>query len=66
MSDGKLDIRKVEVVTTDAEHAYITEGLSSSDQVVTTDITNVTDGAALKKQEEGSTDTPVDSNAEQE
>ncbi len=48
MTDGKLDIREVDVVTTDADYAYIRDGLTSSDQVVTTNLSTVTDGAALR------------------
>jgi RND family efflux transporter MFP subunit len=52
MSEGTLDIREVDVITQDSEHAYIQEGLSAGDQVVTTDITNVSQGAPLQKRDD--------------
>ncbi len=48
MSDGKLDIRSVEVKMRDSEYAYIRSGLESSDQVVKTGLTTITDGAPLR------------------
>lgn len=48
MEDGKLQIRNVEIVLTDADYAYISEGLSAGERVVTTNISTVTEGVALR------------------
>jgi hypothetical protein len=48
MEEGKLRIRDVEIVLTDAEYAYISSGLNEDDQVVTTNLTTVVDGAPLR------------------
>ena len=48
MKDGKLQIRNVEIVLTDADYAYISEGLSAEEKVVTTNISTVTEGVALR------------------
>jgi len=49
MSDGALDIRNVDVAVRDDRYAYIRSGLSGSDRVVTTNLTTVSDGAALRR-----------------
>jgi RND family efflux transporter MFP subunit len=46
--DGVLKIRNLEVVFRDDEFAYIREGLSATDQVITTNLATVFDGAALR------------------
>jgi RND family efflux transporter MFP subunit len=51
MTDGRLDIRRVEIVFQDADYAYIREGLSPSDRVVTTNLTTVVEGAGLRLRE---------------
>ncbi|MBC2838324.1 efflux RND transporter periplasmic adaptor subunit [Robiginitalea sp. SC105] len=51
--DGKLSVRDVTVVLTDMNYAYISGGLGGDDQVVTTNLSTVTDGIALRT--EGST-----------
>lgn len=48
MKDKKLSIRNVNIVFRDAQYAYITGGLNDNEQVVTTNLTTVTDGAALR------------------
>ena len=48
MEDKKLRIRDVQIVFRDSQYAYITEGLSDGDQVVTTNLTTVVDGAGLR------------------
>jgi RND family efflux transporter MFP subunit len=48
MNDGKLDIRDVEVVMSDGAWSYIGEGLETGDEVVTTDLASVRDGAPLR------------------
>lgn len=51
MEDGKLQIREVDIVFEDARYAYISNGLNGQDQVVTTNLTTVTDGAPLRLEE---------------
>ncbi|NBD37652.1 MAG: efflux RND transporter periplasmic adaptor subunit [Verrucomicrobia bacterium] len=48
MKDGKLEIREVEVVFEDARHAYVTAGLEDGERIVTTDLSTVREGAALR------------------
>ncbi|MFP4471224.1 MAG: efflux RND transporter periplasmic adaptor subunit [Bacteroidota bacterium] len=48
MQDGKLRIRKVDVLFSDARYAYISGGIDENDKIVTTNLTTVTDGAALR------------------
>lgn len=55
MEGGELQIRDVNIVFRDAQNAYIGEGLNESDQVVTTNLSTVTEGAPLRL--EGSTPT---------
>jgi len=52
MQDGKLDIREVEVILSDAEHTYIREGLEHNEQVVTTNLSTVIDGIGLRTESE--------------
>lgn len=48
MKDGKLDIRDVRIVFQDADHAYIKDGISPDEKVVTTNLSTVVDGAPLR------------------
>jgi len=48
MSDGELHIRPVEVRFSDAEHAYIGDGLQAGDRVVTTSLATVVDGLPIR------------------
>lgn len=48
MDDGELSIRDVEIVFRDAQYAYIKSGLSGGDQIVTTNLSTVRDGAPLR------------------
>ncbi len=48
MKDGKLQIREVAVVLSDAENTYITKGLDAQDLVVTTSLSTVVDGIGLR------------------
>lgn len=48
MTDGQLQIRDVEIVVRDAEHAYIRSGLDDGDQVVITNLSTVVEGAPLR------------------
>ena len=57
MENNELRIRDVEIVVKDARYAYIDEGLTDGDQVVTTNLATVTDGAPLRL--EGSEEQPV-------
>ena len=47
--DGLLRIHDLEVVFRDDEFAYIRSGLSTEDQVITTNLATVFDGAALRQ-----------------
>ena len=49
MKDGKLEIRETDIVFRDAEYAYIREGLTGGDEVVTTTLATVADGVGLRK-----------------
>ena len=48
MEDGKLSIRKVDIVFEDTEHVYIKGGLRLDDQIVTTNLSTVVEGAPLR------------------
>lgn len=52
LQDGKLSIRDVDIVFQDANYAYIREGLSDHDQVVTTDLSTVVEGSPLRTEGE--------------
>jgi len=49
--NGVLGIRDLEIVFRDDEYAYVRSGLSSEDQVITTNLATVFDGAALRQAE---------------
>jgi RND family efflux transporter MFP subunit len=57
MEDNALQIRDVSIVFRDAQYAYIESGLNDQDQVVTTNLSTVRDGAPLRL--EGSEEQPV-------
>ncbi|MEJ2004853.1 MAG: efflux RND transporter periplasmic adaptor subunit [Cyclobacteriaceae bacterium] len=46
--NDSLRIKDVNVIFTDANYAYISEGLDQNDQVVTTNLATVTEGAPLR------------------
>ena len=48
MNDGRLEIRQLDIVFQDAEHAYVRDGLREGDQVVTTSLSSVREGASLR------------------
>jgi RND family efflux transporter MFP subunit len=48
MEDGELAIESVDVVFQDRNHAYIREGLSGGDRVVTSSLTTVVEGTELR------------------
>ena len=49
MKEGKLEIRKVDVVFQDAEHAFIRNGLVNGEEVVTSTLATVANGVGLRK-----------------
>lgn len=57
MENNELRIRDVQIVFRGARYAYVEEGLNDGDQVVTTNLATVTDGAPLRL--EGSEEQPV-------
>jgi len=48
MAGDSLDIREVDILLQDADYAYIQEGLSPGDRIVTTNLSTVTEGAKLR------------------
>lgn len=48
MQDGKLTIRDVNVLLTDSEYAYINQGLEPGEKVITTNLSTVAEGAAVR------------------
>lgn len=48
MQEGALDIRKAEVLLQDVEYAYLSKGLKDKEKIVTTNLANVVQGAALR------------------
>lgn len=48
MKNGKLNINKVNIVFTDNQYAYISQGLDEGDKVVVTNIATVVEGAGLR------------------
>jgi RND family efflux transporter MFP subunit len=50
--DGKLEIREVEILLTDRDYAYIKAGLEEGDEVVTTNLSTVREGAPLRLESE--------------
>lgn len=55
MSDGKLQIRDVEVLLNDTENAYISNGLKDNEKVVTTNLSTVAEGIELRQGDNDST-----------
>ena len=49
MNDGKLEIRSVEIVFSDASYSYISDGLETGEEVVATTLATVADGVGLRK-----------------
>lgn len=48
MKNGALEIRPLDIVLLDEQYAYVREGLGAGDQVVTTHLSAVTEGAELR------------------
>ncbi len=55
MEDQELHIKDVDIVFRDEQYAYIADGLTDQDQVVTTNLTTVSEGAPLRLQGSDST-----------
>jgi RND family efflux transporter MFP subunit len=51
MKNGKLEVRNLDILMKDATYAYIAGGLEDGDQVVTTNLATVVDGAPLRLEE---------------
>lgn len=51
-SDGKLSIRNAEVVFQDKQYAYIAQGLDDGDLLVTSNLSTVAEGVALRTESE--------------
>ena len=62
MEDHKLRIRQVDILFQDQEYAYIREGLSDHDKIITTDLSTVVDGADLRTEGEQPSDNPASEN----
>jgi RND family efflux transporter MFP subunit len=54
--DGRLAIRKVSIVASDRERVLIDAGLSSSDQIITSDLAAPVEGMRLRTPDEGAGD----------
>lgn len=48
MKDQKLQVRELELLLSDAKYAYASSGLEDGDQVVTTNLSTVAEGAGLR------------------
>ena len=48
MEEGKLQIKKVDILFRDAQYAYISSGLENQAEIVTTNLATVSDGAPLR------------------
>jgi RND family efflux transporter MFP subunit len=59
LRDGALAITPVDIVFQDAGHAYIAGGLAADDLVVTTNLTTVRNGLALRQREPSSGEQPL-------
>ncbi|SMO42732.1 efflux RND transporter periplasmic adaptor subunit [Fodinibius sediminis] len=57
MEEGKLRIKEVDIAFNDAQYAYISSGIDEDDQIVTTNLSTVADGAALRVAESDTTST---------
>lgn len=59
MKGNKLEIRKVGIVLTDNEYAYIRKGLKEGENVVITDLSTVSNGIGLRTRSEDSENEPA-------
>ena len=46
--EGELSIREVEIILTDAKYAYISQGLEQGENIITTNLSVVSEGAKLR------------------
>ena len=46
--EGELSIREVEIILTDAKYAYISQGLEQGENIITTNLSVVSEGARLR------------------
>lgn len=53
MKGGQLEIRQLDIVFQDSEHAYVRDGLVDGDQVVSTSLSSVREGASLRLKNAG-------------
>ncbi|MBS0013175.1 MAG: efflux RND transporter periplasmic adaptor subunit [Desulfobacterales bacterium] len=60
MKDGKLEIRDVKIVFSDAEHAYVRTGLNDGEKVVTSSLATVAGGAPLRLKDSDDNGNPAD------
>ncbi len=58
MDQDELSIRKVEIILTDSDYAYIGKGLEDGEKIVTTNLSNVTEGIKLRTQSRDSNSNP--------
>ncbi len=67
MKDEKLQVREVDIILSDADHAYISSGLEDDEKVVITNLSTVADGVGLRTEGDGqameaTTDSPQTKN----
>ena len=48
MENGELNIRQVEVLLTDNQYAYVSSGLEGGENIITTNLSTVVEGAAVR------------------
>lgn len=48
MKEGKLDVRKLDIVFQDDQYVYVRKGLSSNDPIITTSLSTVVAGAEVR------------------
>ncbi|MBO0330280.1 efflux RND transporter periplasmic adaptor subunit [[Muricauda] lutisoli] len=56
MKNNLLEIRELDIVLTDNQYAYVQSGLEDGDQVVTTNLSTVTNGIELRTRSEGASE----------
>jgi hypothetical protein len=59
MMDGKLSIKEVEVLLTDNQYAYISQGLQGGEKIITTNLSTVAEGIALRTEQDTTTQNNV-------
>ena len=52
MQDGELQVREVEILLSDSQYAYISEGLEDGDKVVVTNLSTVSNGIKLRTEKD--------------